>query len=100
MSEGMTLTSDGLKALDNVCETCLKAKQTRLPFGDKRLKATRPLEIVHTDICGPVDPSTWNKKKYILIFIDNFTNFVMIFLLEGKYEVSLKVKEYALLSRD
>lgn len=69
MSEGMTLTKEGLEALDTVCETCLKAKQTRLSFGENRLRAKRPLEIVHTDICGPVDPSTWDKKKYILTFL-------------------------------
>lgn len=94
LSEGMKFTSKNLIDLDNVCEICLKAKQTRQPFGEKSLRAKRPLEIIYTDVCGPIDPPTWDKKKYILTFIDDYTNFVMVYLLEGKYEVSDTVKEY------
>lgn len=95
ISEGMKITDKSLDVLNNVCETCLKAKQTRIPFGEKRTRAKRPLEIVHTDVCGPIDPITWDKKKYMITFIDDFTHFVMVYLIEGKYEVADTVKEYA-----
>lgn len=95
MSEGMKITEESLNGLNSPCETCLKAKQTRIPFGKDRTKAKRPLEIVHTDVCGPIDPQTWDKKKYMLTFIDDFTHFVMVYLIEGKFEVPNTVKEYA-----
>lgn len=93
-SEGMNITEENLDILNNTCEICLKAKQTRIPFGKERTRAKRPLEIIHTDVCGPIEPVTWDRKKYILTFIDDFTHFVMIYLLEGKYEVPEAVKEY------
>lgn len=94
MSEGMKITDKSLNILNDACEVCLKAKQTRIPFGEKRTRAKRPLEIIHTDVCGPIDPPTWN-KKYILTFIDDFTHFVMVYVIEGKFEVFDMVKEYA-----
>lgn len=94
LSEGMKLTSESLNAMNKIGETCLKAKLTRLPFNKKRSNAKRPLELIHTDVCGPVDPLTWDKKKYFFTFIDDYTHFVMVYLLERKYEVSDKIKEY------
>jgi len=41
-----------------VCEICQKAKQTRNSFGDARTRATRSLQVIHTDLCGPIDPPT------------------------------------------
>jgi len=34
------------------------------------------------------------KKRYMIIFIDDYSHFVMIYLIEGKYEVTETVKEY------
>lgn len=45
--------------MKTVCETCLKAKQTRLPFGENRERAKRPLEVLHTDVCDPMEVPTW-----------------------------------------
>ncbi|KAK2985539.1 hypothetical protein RJ640_000770, partial [Escallonia rubra] len=35
------------------CEACLAGKTCRKPFG-KAVRATQPLELVHSDICGPM----------------------------------------------
>lgn len=34
------------------CEPCLAGKATRKPFG-KAVRATSPLQFIHSDICGP-----------------------------------------------
>ncbi|KAJ8890280.1 hypothetical protein PR048_009788 [Dryococelus australis] len=41
------------------CETCLTSKQTKEHFGKAREREKRPLEIIHTDVCGPLD-TTWD----------------------------------------
>lgn len=94
MTTGMNLCEKDCEYLDGVCEICTKAKQTRLPFDDTRTQASRPLEIVHTDVCGPIDPVTWDNKKYVVTFLDDYTHFSKVHLLNGKYEVSSCVKEY------
>lgn len=71
-SKGMNITEKALKQMETTCETCMKAKQTRLPF-EERERAKRPLEILHTDVCGPVEVSTWDSKRYILTILDDYT---------------------------
>jgi hypothetical protein len=37
-----------------VCKTCVKGKQTRKPFTRSVSQSTELLELVHTDVCGPM----------------------------------------------
>ena len=39
-----------------ICETCLEGKQTYLPHSSHRVRATRPLELIHTDLVGFINP--------------------------------------------
>ena len=53
------LIKDGLlEPLDSngfpVCESCLKGKMTKRPFKAKGQRAQELLELVHTDVCGPM----------------------------------------------
>jgi hypothetical protein len=66
----------------------MKAKQSRLPFNTKRSKARKPLEIIHSDVCGPIDPATYENKKYFLTYVDDYTHFCKICLLENKNKVT------------
>lgn len=63
----------------NFCEPCVKGKMTRIPFGT-RTKSTRILEIVHSDLCGPITPVAIDGGKYFLTFIDDFSNFSVVFI--------------------
>ena len=36
-----------------MCEPCQHGKQIRIEFKTKEHSTTRPLELVHTDLCGP-----------------------------------------------
>lgn len=80
----MDINERDTKNFEIPCEICLKAKQVRFPFDSERTKATRPLEIIHTDLCGPIDPETWDGKKYILTVSDDYTHFAVIYLLKHK----------------
>ena len=96
ISEGLDFTEEDLKNIEETCETCMKAKQARAPFkgSGMQTKTKRALEIVHSDICGPVEVSTWDNKKYILTMLDDYTHFAVIYLLKNKFEVADKIKEY------
>ena len=47
-------TSGILESLD-ACEPCLMAKMTKTPFSGTMERATDLLEIIHTDVCGPMN---------------------------------------------
>ena len=40
------------KPINNMCEPCQHGKQTRFEFNTKEHSTTRPLELVHTNLCG------------------------------------------------
>ena len=39
----------------SICESCLEGKMTKRPFFAKGQRATQPLELVHSDVCGPLN---------------------------------------------
>jgi hypothetical protein len=58
------------------CEICLQAKMTRLPFPKKSLnKSEKPLDLIHSDICGPMQTESPSGKRYFLTFIDDFSKY-------------------------
>lgn len=53
-----------------LCEVCVKAKHARSPFSGELPKATRELEIIHTDVCGPIETETYDGKRYFITFLE------------------------------
>lgn len=84
ITKGMNITNKEIEKLDKVCEICLRARQLRFPFKTERSRASRPLEIIHTDVLGPIDPMTWNGKRYVVTMLDDYTHFLMVYVIEHK----------------
>lgn len=76
------------------CDICTVGKMATLPFpkGNKRTKA--PLEIVHTDLCGPMRTESQGGARYILTFTDDYSRWTEVYFLKNKSEVSIKFLEY------
>ncbi|QRV80821.1 Pol polyprotein/retrotransposon [Ceratobasidium sp. AG-Ba] len=68
------------------CGSCVLGKGARLPFSTSSSSATAPLEVVHSDLCGPLDTSVGG-SRYILSFIDGFSRMAWIFVLKTKDQV-------------
>lgn len=77
-----------------LCSTCVQGKQTKLPHNETRQRATRPLQLVHSDLLGPVTPTTYDGKRYVLTFIDDFTHYTVAYLLSTKSETFKCFKLY------
>jgi hypothetical protein len=54
-----------------ICEPCLAGKACRKSFG-KAVRATQP-ELIHSDICGPMNVKARHGASYFLTFIDDYT---------------------------
>jgi len=72
---------------DQLCETCIFAKNHRIPFVKDPWHAKFPFEFVHIDVCGPMNISSIGGNKYFLPFIDDFSRKTWIYLLKNKDEV-------------
>ena len=63
------LHADGLlESLDyeslDACEPCLMGKITKTPFSGTMERATDLLEIIHTDVCGPMNIEARDRYHY------------------------------------
>uniref|UniRef100_A0A2N9IG39 Integrase catalytic domain-containing protein n=1 Tax=Fagus sylvatica TaxID=28930 RepID=A0A2N9IG39_FAGSY len=68
-----------------ICEPCLAGKACRKPFG-KAVRATQSLELIHSDICGPMNVKARHGASYFLTFIDDYTRYGYVQLIAHRYE--------------
>lgn len=81
--------------IDESCECCIKGKVTRKQFPKlSENKSSEILEIVHTDICGPIKQKTPRGNRYFLTIIDDFSRYCYLYLLKSKSEAELKIKQF------
>lgn len=82
-----------------ICEICVKGKQTQSPFISTDEDRTADLlEIIHTDICGPMRVHSKGGAKYFITFIDDKSGWCEIYFLKKKseaFEAFIKFKAYA-----
>ena len=85
------VTSELLSPLDVivllVCELCLERKMIMRPFKAKGYKAKEVLDLVHTDLCGPISTSARGGYEYFITFIDDYSRYGYIYLMHHKSEV-------------
>lgn len=96
MVEGMKIANTGKKNEKLLCEPCITAKQTREPFkvrSDAK-RASRSLEIVHSDVCGKITPLSWDGNEYFVSFTDDYTHVSVVYLMKTKDQVLECLKEY------
>lgn len=100
MVKGMDLEQKAVRG-DHVCEPCMIGKQTRMPFVEMPLpRSTRPLELIHSDVCGAMTPAAWNGKRYFLSFTDDYTHFSAVYFLNTKDEVLEMFKTYVAMAEN
>jgi hypothetical protein len=87
----------GMKITDHKepeCEICTQGKmcQTRNREPDQRAKA--PLEFVHCDLAGPIEPTAKDVFKYALSFVDDFTGINKVYFLKQKSDTIEATEKY------
>ena len=91
--KGMSFkTDDEVKA---PCDACLKGKQSRNSFPkEEATRATELLEIIHSDVCGPMKSKSLGGNAYFVTFIDDWSRFTTVYFMRNKSEVFNKFKEF------
>lgn len=78
--------------IDQVCDGCLVGKQRRHSFPAKsNYRAARQLELIHTDLCGPITPKTSVGKKMFLLVVDDMSRYMWLVLLSAKHEAAAAI---------
>jgi len=61
---------------DKVCDACARGKQVRKSFKLKYyVSTTRPLELLHVDLCGPMRITSTGGKRHVLVIVDDYSRF-------------------------
>lgn len=89
----MKKTVPGMDFVDNCeqqiknCEVCARAKSKRLPFKQSETKSTAILQLLHSDLMGPMETQSIGHAKYLLTIVDDYSRYVFVFFLKKKCEV-------------
>ena len=75
-----------------ICEPCQMGKQVKSKHPSvTKVQTSRPLELLHIDLMGPVRVLSLGGKRYILVVVDDFTRYTWVVLLRDKAEASEKI---------
>ena len=66
---------------ESVCQVCIKAKHTRKFERKPQPRATKPFELLHSDLCGPINPPSKSGFRYFSFYIDDFTRVTWVYFL-------------------
>ncbi|MCO5568254.1 hypothetical protein L7F22_021951 [Adiantum nelumboides] len=61
---------------------------------DGSVRATRKLQLVHSDICGPMRTPSVGNSLYFVTFIDDFSRFCWVYPLKAKSDVFAVFQHY------
>ncbi|CAI7741837.1 unnamed protein product [Closterium sp. NIES-53] len=77
------------------CPDCTTGKLPRTSFPTSTTRASAPLELVHTDVCGPMQtPEREKGSKYFITFLDDFNRLSWVTLVKTKDEVAKVFKRW------
>jgi transposase InsO family protein len=78
---------------DRPCVACQAGKQVGSTHHSKNVMTTsRPLELLHMDLFGPVAYLSIGGSKYGLVIVDDFSRFTWVFFLQDKTETQGTLK--------
>lgn len=77
------------------CDICKLAKMAKIPLKGKRKRAERPLEIIHTDIMGPINMVSFpGRSRFIITFTDDYSRLIKAYSIKTKDEAGNRLEEF------
>ena len=56
------------------------------------MRETQPIWLVHSDLIGPLPTPSYGGSRYVLTFIDDYSQFCLVYFLKLKSEVFEQLK--------
>ncbi|KAL0366816.1 UNVERIFIED_CONTAM: Retrovirus-related Pol polyprotein from transposon TNT 1-94 [Sesamum radiatum] len=84
-----------IQAVEGACEACLQGKQHKRPFpSGTSWRAKAVLELIHTDVCGPMRTPSHEQNRYFILFIDDYSRMTWVYFMREKSEVFKIFKKF------
>jgi hypothetical protein len=78
----------------DVCRGCALGKFAKASFPSSDNRSVGILDLVHTDVCGPMTQRSLSSCEYYLTFIDDYSRKTWIYFLKAKSEVFIRFQEF------
>jgi hypothetical protein len=80
---------------DMPCGACQTGKQVGAPHHTKNITtATRPLEMLHMDVFGPITNISIDSNKYGFVIVDDYSCFTWVLFLHDKSDTQEVLKKF------
>ncbi|KAJ9556427.1 hypothetical protein OSB04_011041 [Centaurea solstitialis] len=96
LSQILGLKFNSLSNFNFHCQSCAINKSHKLPFGPNSFTATKPLQLIYSDVWGPVQKSI-DGYSYYVVFVDYYSKYVWLYPLKHKSDVSKIFPQFKLL---
>ena len=79
---------------EGICKGCALGKNIKKPFPSSNNRSKEILDLIHSDVCGPMPLRSLGGSLYYVIFIDDYSRKTWLYLLKTKDEVFSKFQEF------
>jgi hypothetical protein len=79
---------------EGICKGCDLGKNIKKPFPSNNNRSKEILDLIHSDVCGPMPLKSLGGSLYYVIFIDDYSRKTWLYLLKTKDEVFNKFQEF------
>lgn len=97
------IKNPSLFKLQGLCEGCVYGKHHRMPISSATdntkpvLRSSKLLELIHSDICGPMSVASFGGSRYFATFVDDFSRYVHVYTLKQKSELPLVFHDFVVM---
>nr|GEX34752.1 hypothetical protein [Tanacetum cinerariifolium] len=74
-------------AKEHLCPSCEQGKSKRASHPPKPVPNSKQrLHLLHIDLCGPIRVASINGKRYVLVIVDDYSQYTWVYFLKTKDE--------------
>ena len=85
----------------HVCEGCILGKMQRASFPkDGSVRAECKLQLIHSDVYGPMQTPSFGNYLYFVTFIDDYSRHAWVYPLKSKSEVFFYFKQFVAMAEN
>ena len=70
------------------CDGCAQGKMSRKSFPTSRSQLKEPGDLIHADLCGPMEHQSIGKSRYFLLLKDDFSHYKFVYFLNQKSQTT------------
>jgi transposase InsO family protein len=91
--KGMDLGSSA-GDIPTICHGCELGKSTRKPFPASSKTTNKILEVVHSDLAGPMQMPSIQGSSYIATFVDDHSRHTVVYFLKSKNQFAAALQKF------